>query len=213
MLGEDVQARLEALVGNADGFMSLSLSDPASKLIPFLIPATHSDTLIVNYADSNPSGNVPKTATIDLAAPEVKLIRPTHNLFTRDTVVTLNAEVVDAGAGVDPGEIVVEASFAEGATTSRPPILDGYSVTNVPAAVTEGSHRWAITVVDKVGNTPAVDDPEGTEANEAALGAAAPLHSHKRYRQALQVRRGLQRSHAEQRGDRHLPQERWRHEW
>ena len=173
MLGEDVQDRLEALVGSMNAFPSLSVSDPATDLIPFLIPATHSDTLSVNYADDNPSANLVKTATVDLAAPDVTLIRPSHNLFTRDAVVTLTAEVVDAGAGVDQGKIKITASFNTGATTSRAPIQDGYSITNVPDAVGEGKHRWAITVEDKVGNTPIVDDPD-TDANEAALGAAGP---------------------------------------
>ena len=173
MLGEDVQTRLDDLVGMGNAFPTLTGASPASELIPFLIPATHSDTFSVNYSDDNPSANLVKTATIDLAAPDVKLIRPTHNLFTRDTVVTLNAEVVDAGAGVDPGDIKITASFNTGSTTSRAPIQDGYSITNVPDAVGEGKHRWAIQVEDKVGNTPIVDDAD-TDANEAALGAAGP---------------------------------------
>ena len=46
-------------------------------------------------------------------------------------------------------------------------------MTNVPSAVSQGKHEWAITVVDKVGNTPTVDDPD-TKANEGALGAGDP---------------------------------------
>ena len=154
-LGDDLQTRLEGLAGD----LGVSLTADADDLIDLLISASHGDALTVTYADANPAANVVKTATIDLEAPEVTLIQPTHKLFTRANVVTLQASVVDSDAGVASGSIDVVAGFAPGARGTPAPIQDGYTVTNVPNALGEGEHKWAITVVDRVGNTPAVDDP------------------------------------------------------
>ena len=171
MLGGTLQTRLEGLATS----FGLSAASDAEKLLPYLIPATHGDTLTVTYADANPAANLAKTATIDLEAPEVTLIGPSHKLFTRTNVVTLRASVVDTGAGVAPGAIDITSSFPKGSSISPAPIQDGYQITNVPNAVGEGKHSWAVTVVDKVGNTPTVDDTATTDTNEGALGAAAPL--------------------------------------
>ncbi len=171
MLGSALQTKLESL---ATSSFELSVTDDADDLLPYLIPATHGDTFTVTYADANPAANLTKTATVDMEAPEVTLVAPTHKSFSRSRVTTLQARVVDTGAGVEPNNIDVEASFSTGATTSKAPIQDGYSVTNVPNAVSEGEHSWAISVMDKVGNTPTVDDPATTKTNEGALGAAAP---------------------------------------
>ena len=171
MLGPALQTRLEGLATSEFG---LNVTDDAEKLIPYLIPATHGDELTVTYADANPAASRAKTATIDLEAPEVTLVGPTHKSFTRSTVSTLRANVVDTGAGVEPGNIIIVANFVPGANTSRAPIDKGYSVTNVPNAVNEGKQMWAVTVVDRVGNTPVEDDPKTEKKNEGALGAAAP---------------------------------------
>ncbi len=167
-LGSALQTRLQNL---ATIELGLSVADDAQDLIDLLIPATHGDALTVTYADANPAANVSKTATIDLEAPVVTLIQPTNKLFTRANVVTLQASVVDGGAGVDSGSIDIVATFTRGSLGTPAPIQDGYTVTNVPNALGEGKHMWAITVEDRVGNTPTVD-VEGTKKNEGALGAA-----------------------------------------
>jgi hypothetical protein len=168
-LGSALQTKLEGLAGD----LGVSLTADADDLLDLLISASHGDALTVTYADANPAANVVKTATIDLEAPVVTLIQPTHKLFTRANVVTLQASVVDGDAGVDSGSIDIEASFTPGARGTPAPIQDGYTVTNVPNALGEGKHMWAITVVDRVGNTPAVDDPD-VKGNQGALGAVAP---------------------------------------
>ena len=169
-LGSALQTKLQGL---ATTEFSLSLTADAEDLTDLLIPASHGDALTVTYADANPAANVVKTATIDLEAPEVTLIQPSNKLFTRANVVTLQASVVDTGAGVDSGNIDIVASFTPGARGTPAPIQSGYTVTNVPNALGEGKHMWAISVEDRVGNTPTVNDP-ATKANEAAVGAVAP---------------------------------------
>ncbi|MDE3268645.1 MAG: hypothetical protein OYI31_09385 [Chloroflexota bacterium] len=169
-LGSALQTKLQGL---ATTEFNLSLTADAEDLTDLLIPASHGDALTVTYADASPAANVVKTATIDLEAPEVTLIQPSNKLFTRANVVTLQASVVDTGAGVDSGAIDIIASFTPGARGTPAPIQSGYTVTNVPNALGEGKHMWAISVEDRVGNTPTVNDP-ATKANEAAIGAVAP---------------------------------------
>jgi hypothetical protein len=171
-LGDDLQERVE----DAAVALGLSVDQAASKLEPLLIPAIHGDTLTVNYADTNPRTTFSRQASVDMEAPEVTLVGPAHKLFTSDNLLTLSAEVVDAGAGVSPEDINIVASsgITLGATPQRAPIVDGYRVSNVvTSSISEGAKQWAILVMDKVGNVPAKNDPD-TKANEAALGAAAP---------------------------------------
>ena len=140
-LGDDLQERVE----DAAVALGLSVSDAASKLEPLLIPAIHGDTLTVNYADTNPRTTFSKQASIDLEAPEVTLVGPAHKLFTSDNLLTLSAEVVDAGAGVSPEDINIVASsgITLGTTPQRAPIVDGYRVSNVvTSSISEGAKQW-----------------------------------------------------------------------
>lgn len=164
----DFQAKLRNLVSE----LGVSQSADAQMLINHVISATHGDTLTVTYADANPAANVVKEAKIDLEAPVVTLIQPTNKLFTRSNVVTLQATVVDGDSGVDSGSINIASDFPRGTLGTPAPIQNGYTVTNVPNALPEGNHTWAILVEDRVGNTPAVDDPN-KKGNQGALGAAA----------------------------------------
>lgn len=153
--------------------LGVQMSADADDLIDHLISATHNDTLTVSYADANPATTVVKDAKIDLEAPVVTLLQPTNKLFTRSNVVTLQATVVDGDAGVDSASIdIVGITFNRGTPGTPAPIQNGYTVTNVPSSLTEGRHTWAILVQDRVGNTPAVDNPSTTKKNEGTLGAA-----------------------------------------
>ena len=130
-----------------------------------------------------------------MEAPVVTLVRPADKLYTKESTVTLQAEVVDTGAGVDQGDIVLVATAGVNLPGQqdqlKSPVASGFSVTGVPTAgIGEGAQKWAVLVTDKVGNTPAVDEDgadkcTGTGAdekcgsgpigvNEGARGAAAP---------------------------------------
>ncbi len=167
-LGAALQGDLEDLAGD----LGLNTSDSAQMLINRVISATHGDTLTVSYADASPAATLAATAKIDLEAPVVTLIQPSHKLFTRNNVVTLQATVVDGDAGVDSDaeSISIAANFSQGTRGTPAPIQDGYTVTNVPGALPQGEHKWAILVQDRVGNTPLVH----AKPAKSALGAAAP---------------------------------------
>ncbi len=156
-----------------------------------LIAGEHGDTLGVVYADASPAANVSKSAKVDMEAPVVTLISPTDKLATNAQAATFEAEVVDTDAGVDDVKIDILTSSGinlAGTAPTRSPITDGFRVTRASGtAIPEGMHKWAVTVEDKVGNTPAEDvkyavpsgcdedddvDCEGTKANEAPRGAA-----------------------------------------
>ena len=158
------------------------MPDSAEALVDRLLSVSHGDTITVTYPDKNArgdsEGNVVKTAEVDMEAPVVTLVRPTDKLFTKEEAITLQADVVDTGAGVERDDIVMIATTGVSLPGSedqlKSPIVSGFSVTGVPTAgVAEGKHTWAVLVMDKVGNTPDVDI-EGTEENEGARGAAAP---------------------------------------
>ena len=172
-LGEELFGRVTATATALD-FLALS-TDKAEDLVNMLLPVTHGDTLTVTYLDENPSGTIVKTAGVDLEAPVVTLVEPSDGIFTDESLVTLSAEVVDSGAGVEQNVINILATG--GVSLSDPlrvPIVDGYRVTRVPrSAIGEGPKTWFVTVVDKVGNEPNVDDPDTKDMNEATKGAIA----------------------------------------
>ena len=74
----------------------------AADLIELLLPVADKDTLTVLYADASPAATITKSAEIDLAAPEVTLITPTHKIYTAESLLTMSAEVVDTGFGRNP---------------------------------------------------------------------------------------------------------------
>ena len=149
----------------------------AEDFVGMLIPVTHGDTLSVTYVDENPSNIMIKTAEVDLEAPQVTLVGPADGIYTNESLTTLSAEVVDAGAGVEQGKININ-STSSGVSLGaalRVPIVDGYRVTRVPrSAISEGAKEWFVTVVDKVGNEPDVDILDrkctGTGASEVCMG-------------------------------------------
>ena len=166
---------LNARVMLAAGRLGLVATDAlASDLLKQLLPVADADTLTGSYADASPSATIEKTATADLAAPVVTLVTPVNKVFTDQELVTLVADVVDEGAGVDPGAIgLVKSTGITGGAPITPPILNGFRLSFAPtSAITQGPKTWAITVEDKVGNTPDVDDAATTDVNEGALGAA-----------------------------------------
>ena len=173
---------LKSCVDDAGELDSPCVPDSAEALVDRLLSVSHGDTITVTYPDKNArgdsEGSVVKTAEVDMEAPVVTLVRPTDKLFTKEEAITLQADVVDTGAGVERDDIVMIATTGVSLPGSedqlKSPIVSGFSVTGVPTAgVAEGKHTWAVLVMDKVGNTPDVDI-EGTEENEGARGAAAP---------------------------------------
>ena len=186
--------RLAAKLGISDD------TTDSKKFLARLLPVSHEDTITVTYADKDVSGDstgsVVKTAEVDMEAPVVTLVRPTDKFYTKEETVTLQADVVDAGAGVERDDIVMTAtsgvSLPGVQDQLKSPIGDGFSVTGVPtASIGEGTQKWAVLVTDKVGNTPdenivdadkcvtgtGVDCEKGTGpvgVNEGARGAAAP---------------------------------------
>ena len=158
----DVLGKTEAQVDETD----------ASELVELLLPVADGDTLTVVYQDASPSATINKSAEIDLAAPVVTLITPTQKLYTSESLLTMSAEVVDTGSGVDQNNIqlvaVGNSPLQPSTTTLKSPIANGYRVSNVPSTViTEGEKMWAIQVVDNVGNIPL----KKTATQKAALGA------------------------------------------
>ena len=187
---EDILVRIEDIIDELDlescrddaGAVPPCVPDSAEALVDRLLSVSHGDTITVTYPDKNArrdsEGSVVKTAEVDMEAPVVTLVRPTDKLFTKEEAITLQADVVDTGAGVERDDIVMIAttgvSLPGPEDQLKSPIVSGFSVTGVPTAgVAEGKHTWAVLVMDKVGNTPDVDI-EGTEENEGARGAAAP---------------------------------------
>ena len=182
VLGDELFGRVTLTVTELYKDVVPSVTDPmavkAEDLINMLIPATHGDTLSVTYVDENPSRTVTKTAEVDLEAPQVTLVGPGDGIYTNESLTTLSAEVLDAGAGVEQGKININ-STSSGVALGLPlrvPIVDGYRVTRVPrSAISEGAKEWFVTVVDKVGNVPNVDIPDekctGTGDSEVCMGS------------------------------------------
>ena len=186
---------LESRVLAAADELGLDTTDEASDFLALIIPARDGDVIKVTYSDVIPSTTVSKTATVDLAAPVVTLVSPSDGFFTSTRTVSLNAEVVDDGAGVhetDINIVIVDVSTSGINLGAQPkqPIEAGYRVSMVPeGTITEGTKRWFVGVMDKVGNIPAEDildlgegcdingencgtGPKGV--NEAPKGAGAP---------------------------------------
>ena len=172
-LGTALNTRIQADSGTLGLTTSTTL---ASDLLKQLLPVSDGDTLTATYVDANPTASLTKTATVDLAAPTVTLVTPIDKVFTSEQLVTLTADVVDTGAGVDQADItLVPASGATFGTPILPPIQSGFRISTSPTtAITEGAKTWYVRVKDKVGNTPTVDDTATTTVNEATRGAAPP---------------------------------------
>ena len=181
--------------------LGMATGDPAKDLVARLLPVSHEDTITVTYADKDvrglSTGSIVKTAEVDMEAPVVTLVRPADKLYTKESTVTLQAEVVDTGAGVDQGDIVLVATAGVNLPGQqdqlKSPVASGFSVTGVPTAgIGEGAQKWAVLVTDKVGNTPVEDVVDADDClpgssgedcdkgagpigvNEAARGAAGP---------------------------------------
>ena len=153
----------------------LADSNKASDLVDRLLQVAHGDTLTVAYTDASPATSAVKTAEVDLEAPAVTLIGPVDRLYSNSTAHQLNVDVVDDGAGVDSDHIRLFATgMSLGGDTAKAPIVNGFRVTNVPSILTEGTKEWFVTVRDKVGNTPALNDFTTDDINEAPRGAAPP---------------------------------------
>ena len=173
-LGDELFDRVTAAATKL-GFTSHA-TDKAADLEAMLLPVTNGDTLTVGYVDESPSSTLVQTAEVDLEAPVVTLVEPGDGVYTDETLVTLSAEVVDSGAGVVQGDIRMVASGVSLGSPQRVPIVDGYRITSVPrSAIAEGAKTWFVTVVDKVGNVPAVDDTTTEDVNEGAKGAASDI--------------------------------------
>ena len=130
--------------------LGMDTGDPAKDLVARLIPVSHEDTITVIYADKDvrglSTGNVVKTAEVDMEAPVVTLVRPTDKLYTKESTVTLQAEVVDTGAGVDQGDILLVATAGVNLPGQqdqlKSPVASGFSVTGVPTAgIGEGAQK------------------------------------------------------------------------
>ena len=171
-LGEELFSRVESAAGPLGlGFADLAVAE-AEALVEMLLPVTHGDTLTVGYVDESPSATLVQAATVDLQAPVVALVEPGDGVYTDETLVTLSAEVVDSGSGVAQSNIKMVASGVRLGSPQRVPIVDGYRITSVPSsAISEGAKTWFVTVIDKVGNQPMVNDPD-TDENEGTKGAA-----------------------------------------
>ena len=154
----------------------ITTGSKATDLVARLLPVSHGDTVSVNYRDASQTTNRVKTAEVDLEAPVVSLIGPANGSFTSERVVSMEAEVVDEGAGVDRDTLTVIASSGVNIEDSVPrSIADGVGLTRVPTSLLdEGKKEWAVIVQDRVGNTPAINDPGTDDENEATLGAAGP---------------------------------------
>ena len=137
-----------------------------------ILPVADGDTLTVTYVDTSPSATKTDTASIDLAPPTVTLVQPVDKVYTKSTLVTMEARVVDTGAGVDSSDITLVPPTGVSGSTLNAPIENGFAVSFAPnAAITEGAKLWLITVEDKVGNTPVINT---TTASKSARGAAPP---------------------------------------
>ena len=155
--------------------LDLKSADAASKLVAKIIPGKDGDIITANYSDTNPVTTVADTAKVDMAAPKVELINPTHKLFTNATNATFRVEVTDEGAGVDDGKIVVKTYPGTGIGLGDPSnvnIASGFQVTVAPTgSISEGEKKWFVGVEDRVGNQPP------TAKDKAPTGAGSPTAS------------------------------------
>ena len=151
----------------------------AEDLLGKIVQSRHDDLITATYQDANPAQSTSDTANVDLEAPVVTLVSPTHESFTNIGSATMSAEVTDADAGVDEASIVLKVNaltsgLAVRSDPPKTPITDGYRITAVSqGAISEGEKKWFVGVVDKVGNIPTLDNTTTKQPNEGALGAAS----------------------------------------
>ena len=144
----------------------------ATSLVARSLPVADGDQVIVTYVDASPSGTLTDTASVDLNPPSVTLVQPVDKVYTGSTLVTMEARVVDSGAGVADTDITLVPPAGVAGSTLKAPIENGFAVSFAPSSpISEGAKTWFIAVKDKVGNTP-VEDDAGTTANEGTRGAA-----------------------------------------
>ncbi len=156
--------------------LGLTTDSEAEALLAKAIPARHDDIINVTYRDADPSAAVSKSATVDLEAPVVTLISPSHNFYTNVATVTMSAEVTDTGAGVDPAFIELSIdNRTTGLSRSaavESPIENGYRVTAAAAGtISEGTKQWFVGVEDKVGNVPPRDIVDSNKRADGQSGA------------------------------------------
>ena len=135
-----IKARLKAAADKVfdDGDSATSDDGDGKDVKDFLaltIRSRHNNIITVVYRDANPGTSVSKSATVDLQAPVVTLVSPTDGFFTNIASVTMSAEVTDADAGVEPGDITLvidDPGFLRisiPSDTVKSPIVNGYRVT------------------------------------------------------------------------------------
>ena len=129
------------------------------------VPVSDGETLTVTYRDASPSGDRTDTAVIDLTAPSISLVGPTDNSYNSATLVTVEVNVTDAGAGLNQTDanITIGGNWS---LTVKSPIADGFRMSrSASTALSEGGITWSVAVKDKVGNAPKSTDTRTTAEN------------------------------------------------
>jgi hypothetical protein len=136
------------------------------------VPVSDGETLTVTYRDASPSGDRTDTAIIDLTAPSISLVGPADNSYNSATLVTVEVNATDAGAGLNQADadITIGGNWSG---TVKSPIANGFRMSrSASSALSEGGIAWNVTVTDKVGNAP--KDLDTRAASEKLRGVDNP---------------------------------------
>lgn len=152
---------------NGDGTYTATLAAPnvtsyninSGHYYPVTVVATNTAGTATTVDDQTPTlGSSLRLRVKELTAPTITITSPTSNQYL-DTAspsikFTLTDEATGSGVDITTLKIVVDSTTytntSSGVTVST--ITNGYSVTCVPSALTDGSHTVKVTVSDNDGN-------------------------------------------------------------
>jgi len=149
------------------------------------LPVADGETVTATYTDASPVGSRTDTAIVDLTAPVIGLVGPSHKFYSSATLVTVEANITDAGSGLAIGDVdVASPSAGSWSATVKSPISGGFRLSrSASGALSEGNVTWNVTATDKVGNAPKATDSRTAPqklravANPAALGTSGNKYS------------------------------------
>jgi len=149
------------------------------------LPVADGETITATYTDASPAGSRTDTAVVDLTAPVIELVGPSHKLYTSATLVTVEANITDAGSGLAIGDVdIASPSSGSWSGTVKSPVSGGFRLSrSASSALGEGNVTWNITATDKVGNAPKSADSRTASqklrvvANPAKLGTSGNKYS------------------------------------
>ena len=171
-------AGLNTRVQNVTVIMGLDpATTAASALLNRILVISDADTITVEYPDADPAATIINTvtATVDLTAPTITLVRPADLGFS-GTETTLEVDVTDLGAGIVQASANINPPTGVALIATKSVITNGHRLTSsvgLTTVIPEGAHTWNVVVTDQVGNTPnAVDSRTQAETDAKVANPA-----------------------------------------